>query len=315
MTLPELHIADWRPTKDTLHLYAQIVGKMRLATTPPRNHWWHAPLYVNVRGLTTGPLRRGDTTFDIAFDLVDHELVVQTNRGGKRAFALGDGLSVADFDAGLHTALAELGVDIAIQEQPFGLPITAPFPEDVEHASWDRDAVERFHRVLDWSSSVLEEFAGWFAGKQSPIQFMWQSFDLSLTRFSGRPSGVSASNLVNREAYTHEVILFGFNTDSELTIPDASFYAFIVPEPKGLRDTEVVGGEWTSIGLVVLPWETVQRARDPRTLLLAFLESAYEACARHAGWDVTGFESAWSPNPEQLQELRAASARGDASRR
>ena len=149
--------------------------------------------------------------------------------------------------------------------------------------------------MLDWSSSVLEEFSGWCVGKQSPVQFMWHSFDLSLTRFSGRPSGISASNLVNREAYTHEIILFGFNTDSELTIPDASFYAFIVPEPAGLRDAEIAGGQWTSIGLTVLPWETVRTARDPRALLLAFFQSAYEAAAGLAGWDVAAFESAWCP--------------------
>jgi hypothetical protein len=118
VTLPELRIADWRPTKDTLHLYAQIVGKVRLATTPPRNHWWHAPLYVNVRGLTTGPLHHRGTTFDIAFDLVDHALVVQTLEGRIRAVPLTDGLSVADFDTRLHAALTEFGVDVAIQEKP-----------------------------------------------------------------------------------------------------------------------------------------------------------------------------------------------------
>jgi hypothetical protein len=304
MTLPELRIADWRETKDTLHLYAQIVGKVRLALTPPRNHWWHAPLYVDVRGLTTGPLRLDDTTFDIVLDLVGHELVARTSEGDRSAFPLADGLTVAEFDARLHETLAGLGVDVAIQERPFGAPkLTTPFPEDVEHASWDRGAVERFHSVLDWSSSVLEEFSGWFAGKQSPVQFTWQSFDLSLTRFSGRPSGVSARDLVNREAYTHEVMLFGFNTDSELTIPDASFYAFIVPEPKGLREAEIAGGEWTSIGLSVVPWETVRSAEDPRALLLAFFQSAYEVCAEHAGWDVAALESAWSPGREAGRPL------------
>ena len=296
MNLPELHIADWRPTKLTLHLYAQIVGKVRLATTAPRNHWWHAPLYVDVRGLTTGLLRQGDTTFDITLDLVGHELVVRTMDGNIRAFPLTDGLTVADFDARLHAALAELGIDVAIKEQPYGVPsLTTPFREDTEHASWDREAVERFHRVLDWSSSVLEEFSGWFVGKTSPVQLFWHSFDLSLTRFSGRPGLSVTRNQVNREAYTHEVILFGFNTDSELTIPDASFYAFIVPEPAGLRDAQIVGGQWTSIGLTVLPWETVRTARDPRTLLLAFFQSAYEAAAGLAGWDVAAFESAWCP--------------------
>jgi Family of unknown function (DUF5996) len=309
VNLPELHIAGWRPTKDTLHLYAQIVGKVRLATTPPRNHWWHAPLYVNVRGLTTGPMRRGLTTFEIAFDFVDHELVVRTMSGLTRTFSLQEGLSVADFDARLHAALAELGVDVVIKEQPFGVPMTTPFDQDTEHASWDRDAIQRFHRALDWSSSVLEEFSGWFAGKTSPVQLFWQSLDLSLTRFSGRP-GISAKDLVNREAYTHEVMLFGFWMGDEQTFPDASYYAFMVPEPKGWRSADVVGGQWTSIGLTVLPYETVRSARDPRKLLLAFLQSSYEAAAGLASWDLAALQSAWCPTAEQLRQLRSVAITG-----
>ena len=306
MILPELRIAGWRPTKDTLHLYAQIVGKVRLAATPPRNHWWHAPLFVDVRGLTTGSLRHGDTTFEIAFDFVDHELVVRTLDGRARSFPLADGLAVADFDAQLHAALAELGVDVAIRERPFGVPMTTPFGEDTEHASWDRDAVERFHRALDWSTSVLEEFSGWFAGKQSPVQLFWHSFDLSLTRFSGRPGLEITSDAVNREAYTHELILFGFWMGDEQTFPDASFYVFMSPEPAGWRDASIAGGEWTKIGLTVLPWETVRNARDPRALALAFLQSAYEAAAGCAGWDLAAFESAWCPTAGQLEQLRAS---------
>lgn len=307
MTMPELRIADWRPTKDTLHLFAQIVGKVKLATAPPRNHWWHASLYVDVRGLTTGPLRRGDTTFDITIDLVDHELVVRTAGGNTHALPLANGLSVADFDRRIHAALDEFGVDVAIREQPvvYGVEMATPFPEDTEHGSWDRDAVERFRRALDWSASVFEEFGGWFAGKQSPVHLMWQSFDLSLTRFSGRPSGINAGDLVSREAYTHEVILFGFWMGDAKTHPDACYYAFIVPEPKGLRETAVVGGRWTSIGLTVLPYEAVLSARDPRAALLAFLQSAYEAAAGLAGWDVAALRSAWCPTAEELQQLAA----------
>ena len=308
MILPELRIADWRPTKDTLHLYAQIVGKVRLATTPPRNHWWHVPLYVDVRGLTTGSLHRGDTTFEIAFDLVGHELVVRTIDGSTRAFPLTDGLPVADFDARLHAALAEVGADVAIREQPYGMPRTTPFRDDTEHASWDRDAVERFHRALDWSSSVLEEFSGWFVGKTSPVQLFWHSLDLSLTRFSGRPGLELKSDLVNREAYAHEVILFGFWMGDEQTLPDASYYGFIVPEPAGLREAPLIGGEWASNGLAVLPYETVRSARDPRIVLLAFLQSAYEAAAGLAEWDLAAFESAWCPTAEQLRQLRSAAS-------
>jgi hypothetical protein len=149
VTLPELHLADWRPTKDTLHLYCQIVGKVRLATTPPRNHWWNAPLYVDVRGLTTRRLHDDDTTFEIGFDFVDHSLVVRTHDDRSRSFELADGVPVADFDARLHRALSELGVDVEVKEHPFGVPMTTPFPEDREHASWDRNAIERYSRILD----------------------------------------------------------------------------------------------------------------------------------------------------------------------
>lgn len=294
--LPDIHIAGWRPTKETLHLFAQIVGKVRLATTPPRNHWWHASLYVDVRGLTTGPMRRGDTTFDIALDLVDHQFVVQTMDGRTRTFALKDGLSVAEFDSRLHAALTDLGVDIAIKEQPFEVPaMTTPFDQDTEHSSWDRGAVERFHKALDWTGSVFEEFSGWFAGKQGPVQLMWQSLDLSLTRFSGRPGIKSAQDLVNREAYSQEVILFGFWMGDENTHPDACYWAFMVPEPKGLRQVPVAGAEWSKIGLAVMPYENVRSAPDPRKMLLDFLQSAYEAAAGLAGWDQAALDSAWRP--------------------
>src|SRR5947207_12841983 len=167
MTLPELHLADWRATRDTLHLYCQIVGKIRLATTAPRNHWWNVPLYVDVRGLTTRRMHHGDTTFDITIDFEDHAVVVRTAGGRTKSFDLHDGLAVAEFDARLHAALAELGVDVEIKEEPFGVPMTTPFRDDVQHATWDRDAIRRFGRALDWSDAVVEEFSGWFNGKTS----------------------------------------------------------------------------------------------------------------------------------------------------
>jgi hypothetical protein len=142
--LPELHLSDWRATKDTLHLYSQILGKIRLSTTSPRNHWWNVPLYVDVRGLTTRPLHHRDTTFEIALDFVDHVLVIRTSDGRTVSFELGGGVPVADFDTRVHALLGELGIDVEIKEEPFGLPMTTPLAQDVEHASWDRDAVERF---------------------------------------------------------------------------------------------------------------------------------------------------------------------------
>jgi hypothetical protein len=308
--LPELHLADWRATKDTLHLYAQILGKIKLAVAPPRNHWWHIPLYVHVRGLTTRRLHHRGTTFEIALDFVDHRLVIQTADGHTRSFALGAGLAVADFDARLHAELAELGLDVAIKEEPFGVPMTTPFPADYEHAAWDRDAIARFGRILDWSDAVFEEFSGWFNGKTSPVHLFWHSFDLAVTRFSGRPAPPIDADAVTRESYSHEVVSFGFWPGDD-NLADAGYYSYTAPEPDGLRDQPLAVGEWIKSGtgsLALVSYETVRTARNPRATLLAFCQSAYEAGARLAGWDTTGFSSAWCPTPSQLRELQATAA-------
>jgi hypothetical protein len=305
--LPELHLGDWRATKDTLHLYAQIVGKVRLATTAPRNHWWNAALYVDVRGLTTRRLHRGDTTFEITIDFVDHALVVRTGDGRTTGFRLAEGLPVARFDDRLHAALAELGIDVEIKEIPFGVPMDTPFREDEEHASWDRDAIERFGRILDWSDAVFDEFSGWFGGKTSPVHLFWHGFDLAVTRFSGRPAPPVNADPVTREAYSHEVISFGFWAGDD-NLPDAAYYSYTAPEPAGLREQPLTGGSWSEWGtgsLAILPYDAVRSAPDPRTTLLAFFQSAYEAGARLAEWDVTGLESAWCPTPDQLRALQA----------
>jgi Family of unknown function (DUF5996) len=308
--LPELHLADWRPTKDTLHLYCQILGKIRLAATPPRNHWWNVPLYVDVRGLTTRRLHHGETTFEIAMDFVDHAVVVRTADGRTRSFELGSGLPVASFDAALHEMLRELGIDVAIKEEPFGVWTKTPFTQDNEHGSWDRDAVERFSRVLDWSDSVFEEFSGWFNGKTSPVHLFWHSFDLAVTRFSGRPAPPLDADEVTREAYTHEVISFGFWAGDD-TVGDAAYYSYTAPEPPGLRNEPLSAGEWIEYGhgsMAILPYETVRTAQSPRGTLLAFCQSAYEAGARLAKWDTASFTSTWCPSPEQLRELRASAS-------
>jgi Family of unknown function (DUF5996) len=310
VTLPELHLADWRPTKDTLHLYAQIVGKIRLATTPPRNHWWNVPLYVDVRGLTTRRLHHAGTTFEIAFDFVEDRLVVETADGRSRSFALVDGRSVADFDARLHESLRSLGIDVPILEQPFGLAMTTPFPRDVEHASWDRDAVRRFARVLDWTDEVFEEFSGWFSGKTSPVHLFWHSLDLAVTRFSGRPAPPLDADPVTQESYSHEVISFGFWPGDD-TFDDAAYYSYTAPEPPGLRDEPLPLGEWSDVrggSLAILPYEAVRTANDGRATLLAFLQGAYEAGARAAAWETTTFASTWCPTPEQLRELETTAA-------
>jgi len=295
--LHELHLADWRPTKDTLHLYCQVLGKIRLATTSPRNHWWNVPLYLDVRGLTTRRLHHRGTTFDITLDLVDHILVVRTSDGRTLSFGLHDGLDVAEFDRRLHGLLAELGVDVDILEAPFGVPMTTPFPSDHEHAAWDPDYVERFWRVLGWTDRVLEEFSGWFSGKTSPVHLFWHSFDLAVSRFSGRDAPPLDADRVTQEAYSKELISFGFWAGDD-NLGDAAYYSYTAPQPEGVREQPLAGGEWTDTGtglLAILPYETVRTASDPRTVLLAFLQSAYEAGARSAGWDLASFESSWCP--------------------
>jgi Family of unknown function (DUF5996) len=295
--LPELHLSDWRATKDTLHLYSQILGKIRLATTSPRNHWWNASLYVDVRGLSTRRLHRRGTTFEIALDFVDHTLVVRAADGRTASFELSGGVPVADFDARLHALLADLGVDVEIKEEPYGVPMTTPFPQDFEHASWDREAVERYGRVLDWSDSVLEQFSGWFNGKTSPVHVFWHGFDLAVTRFSGRQAPPIEADPVNREAYSHELISFGFWAGDD-TVGDATYYSYTSPEPEGIRDEPLPAGEWIEYGagsLAVLPYAEVRAAPDPRQTLLAFCQAAYEAGARLAEWDVPGLRSSWSP--------------------
>ena len=310
MMLPELHLADWRPTKDTLHLYCQILGKIRLATTSPRNHWWNVPLYVDVRGLTTRRLHHRGTTFEITIDFLDHALIVRTADGRMRSFQLGNGLAVADFDAQLHAALRALGVDVEIKELPYRVPMQTPFARDVEHASWDRDAIERFGRILDWSDSVFDEFSGWFNGKTSPVHLFWHSLDLAVTRFSGRPAPPMDADAVTQEAYSQEVISFGFWPGDD-NVPDAAYYSYTAPEPPGLRDQPLALGSWTASGsglLALVPYDAVRTARDPRTTLLAFCQSAYEAGARLAGWDTTSFESKWCPTPNHLRQLQATAA-------
>ncbi len=313
--LPELPLASWEATKTTLHLWIQIVGKVRMASTAPRNHWWHVPLYVDIRGLTTRRMHaRGSVAFAIDFDFIDHRLVVRGNRGEIDSFELVDGLSVAEFNAQLHAILAARGVDVVIREKPYGLPITTPFPEDREHASYDREAVERFWRILEWTDAVLEEFAGWYCGKTSPVHLFWHGLDLAVTRFGGArvPARPDATR-VDQETYSHEVVSFGFWTGDQ-NVREPSYYSYTVPEPADLRGqllqpeaaswSEQAGGS-----LALLPYDAVRAAADPRSVLLGFLESAYRAGAGLSGWDQAALASSWCPSPAQLNAILAGSGR------
>jgi Family of unknown function (DUF5996) len=312
--LPELPLTEWEESKTTLHLWAQIVGKIRLASTPPRNHWWHVPLYLDVRGLTTRRLHTKDgVTFQIDFDFVDHRLVVSTSAGAVESFELADGLSVAEFDANLHALLAAQGVDVEIRESPFGVPMTTPFPDDREHAAYDRNAVERFWRILDWTDEIFEEFSGWSCGKTSPVHLFWHSFDLAVTRFDGQPAPpLPDADAVTREAYSHRVVSFGFWAGDQ-NVREPTYYSYTAPEPAGLRDQPLrpVDAFWTAQGegsLALLRYAAVRTSADPRAALLAFLESSYRAGAEAAGWDQAGFESSWCPTAPELRDILARSA-------
>jgi hypothetical protein len=297
--LPELPLAAWEDTKTTLHLWSQIVGKVRLASTAPRNHWWNVTLYVDVRGLTTRRMHAQDgVVFQIDFDFVEHRLVVRTNRGQTESFALVDGLSVAAFAEQLHAALAKRGGDVGCRVTPGRGAVTTSFTADREHASYDAEAVERFWRILDWTDGVFEEFAGRYCGKTSPVHLFWHSFDLAVARFGGKRAPERADvDAVNREAYSHEVNPIGIWAGDE-SVAEPTYYSYTAPEPDGLRERPLAPDEarWADLYggvLAVLPYEVVRTAADPRATLLAFLESAYQAGAGAAGWDREAL--AWEP--------------------
>src|SRR6266516_2159119 len=277
--LPELPLASWEATKKTLHLWVQIVGKIRMASTAPRNHWWHVPLYVDVRGLTTRRMHsKSGVSFEIDFDFIEHRLVVATSEGAVESFALVDGLSVAGFDEQLHAVLARLGIDVTIRETPLGVPMTTPFPADQEDAAYDRDAVERFWRILGWTDGIFEEFSGWYCGKTSPVHLFWHSLDLAVTRFGGkRAPTLPNADAVIQEAYSHELISFGF-WPGDQSVREPSYYSYTAPEPRGLRESALqpTGAFWAEQGsgsLALLPYDAVRRTPDPARTLLTFLAS------------------------------------------
>jgi Family of unknown function (DUF5996) len=290
---PPLPLEEWEETKETLHRYAQIVGKVRLAYSPFRNHWWHVPLYVTTSGLTTSPIPYGHITFEISFDLMDNRLVVSTSEGEGFAFALDD-LPVAAFYGRLFDGLRSLGIDVRINPAPFALGDEQTLAEDTFHCVCDREYVRRYWRVLVGVDQVLKEFAGRFNGKTSPVQLYWHSFDLAVTRFSGRRAPErEGADRVTREAYSHEVISFGFwPGDKDVRAP--AFYSYTAPEPEGLagQPLEPEAAFWAPEGgMALLMYDDLRKADSPKATLLDFLESTYLAGARTAGWDVEDFRA------------------------
>jgi hypothetical protein len=296
---PELPTAAWRESYATLHLWTQIVGKIRLARAPWLNHSWHVTLYVTARGLTTSPIPDGVRTFQIDFDFIDHLVRISTSDGATRQFALA-GQSVASFYAAIMAALAELGIHIVIDEMPNELPEPIRFSQDHQHASYDPDAVRRFFQILVNADRVFRQFRTGFLGKASPVHFFWGSFDLAVTRFSGRraprhPGGVPhLPDDVACEAYSHEESSAGFWPGSG-AIDYPAFYSYSYPEPAGFRTTRVrpdAAFFSEALGEFILPYDAVRTAAQPEQALLEFLQSTYEAAANAAKWDRDALECA-----------------------
>ena len=294
---PRLDHEAWKTSCATLHLWTQIVGKIRLAQTPWTNHSWHVPLYVTARGLTTSPIPCGARTFQIDFDFIEHLLLIQASDGATRTIPL-KARSVADFYRELFAHLAALGLRIRIHATPNEIADGIPFDQDHQHASYDAEHVRHFWHALVQSDRVFKQFRARFIGKCSPVHFFWGSFDLAVTRFSGRPAprhpgGVPhCPDWVMREAYSHELSSCGFWPGGE-ALPYPVFYAYAYPEPPGFSTADVRprGARYEpGFNEFILPYEEVRLAASPDALLLEFLQSSYEAAANLGSWDRAALE-------------------------
>ena len=284
---PELPLAAWQDTYATLHMWTQIVGKVRLALSPRINQWWEVALYVNARGLTTSAIPYEGRIFEVQFDFIDHRLIIQTSWGSSRILAL-RAQSVADFYAEFMSALQSLGIAVKIWTMPVEVPNPVRFTSDTQHASYDPEYANRFWRILVSCENIFQEFRAGFIGKDSPIHFFWGSFDLCVTRFSGRRAPERAgADVVAREAYSHEVISAGFWPGGG-DIKGAAFYAYAAPEPAGFAGQTVKPAAAFYHPVMkefLLMYDDVRRAGSPREAVLGFLQSTYDAGANLAGWD------------------------------
>ena len=300
-SFPEIPLDAWRPTKNTLHLFLQIVGKIRLRTHPRVNHWWHVTLYVSPRGLTTRAIPYKGGSFEIEFDLCEHALKIKMSDGRYEDFALYDGLTVADFYSSIFANLGKLGIDAEIWAVPYEAPSTTPFADDHENKSYNKEYIERAHKTLVAVDDIFQEFRGRFTGKSTPVHLFWHSFDLALTRFSGKAAPpMPEANMVTREAYSHEVISFGFwfGDDKPESLAEPAFYSYTAPKPDGL-EKEPLRPEtafWTpGGGMALLKYKDVRNSSDPRSAVLEFLESSYQAGGKAAKWDAAGFQLSKTP--------------------
>ena len=294
---PELTLSSWQDTRDTLHLWTQIIGKVRLALEPMVNHWWQVPLYVSARGLTTSVMHADGLGLEIEFDFVAHVLAIRTSADQLREIAL-EPRSVADFYAATMQALDDLGVHPKIVARPVEIADAIPFAEDEVHRAYDGAAVRRFWVALSQAHRVMFRFRAGFRGKASPVHFFWGGFDLAVTRFSGRPAPRHRGGIPNcpdwvmEQAYSHEVSSCGFWPGGSA---EGSFYSYAYPEPEGFAARKVLPDAAyydEALGDFILPYAAVRMAADPDALLLSFLQSTYDAAADLGRWDRTSLEVA-----------------------
>ncbi|HMF91184.1 MAG TPA: DUF5996 family protein [Candidatus Angelobacter sp.] len=298
---PSLPLAAWKDTYSTLHMWTQIVGKVRLALTPKVNHWWNVPLYVSARGLTTSVIPHGVRVLEMEFDFIEHKLVIRTNDPATKTISLAP-RSVADFYKEFMSVLRSLGIDVQIWKMPVEVPNPIPFDQDTVHASYDPEYARRLWRILISTDEVFKVFRSRFIGKSSPVHFFWGGFDLAVTRFSGRraperndPDPVLRK--IMREAYSHEVISAGWWPGGG-QLDDAAFYAYAAPEPPGFAQQTVQPQKAfysKDLGEFLLMHEDVREASSPTTVLLDFLESTYLAGATQGQWDRQALEYPTQP--------------------
>ena len=284
---PALPLAAWEPTRATLHMWTQIVGKLRLALCPYLNHWWQVPLYVGARGLTTSPIPYRGEAFEILFDFLGHDLLIQKSDGTAKTLRL-TARSVAEFYAEVMALLRSMDIAVKIWTMPVEIPDPIPFDKDRTHASYDPEYAQHFWRILVSADAILKEFRGRFIGKSSPVHFFWGSFDLAVTRFSGRraPERPGADR-ITREGYSHEVSSVGWWPGDD-TVKGPAFYAYAAPEPSGFSSAPVrpPGASYNAdLSQFLLSYDDVRLAASPREALLDFCQSTYEAAATLGKWN------------------------------
>ena len=289
---PALPLESWKDTYATLHMWTQMVGKVRLRLTPLVNHWWNVPLYVSARGLSTSLIPYGQRGFELWFDFIGHRLVLETSDGMSKSLALKP-QSVAEFYQEFMGMLRSAGIEVRIWRMPVEIPNPIPFDEDRVHASYDPVSVEKFWRILLSVAAVFTQFRAGFIGKSSPVHFFWGSFDLAVSRFSGRPAPERlGADYTTREAYSHELSSVGFWPGAG-DIKDAAFYSYTVPEPQGFKEARVRPASayyQKQVSEFLLTYEDVRKSESPTATLLEFCQSTYEAGANLGNWDRKALE-------------------------